>query len=193
MDISIPTWIALLLNYRLIPPSSLFYQWQGCLCITLPFPYFCASFRITFLLSFSILHLYLRRNTYDEITRGTYLCNISQTLTLAYLNKFPRHGTILKKSPIFYVRDIVAFPFRQFYLLYYAIPYEAKIISRVFKRTNFPSDINWFTFFLFSEYDFEIYEAPVTHIAIGSRSISRIVISYSEIFISNSRYSSLGL
>lgn len=40
------------------------------------------------------------------------------------------------------MRDIVAFPFRQFYLLYYAIPYEAKIISRVFKRTNFPSDIN---------------------------------------------------
>lgn len=91
------------------------------------------------------------------------------------------------------MRDIVAFPFRQFYFLYYAIPYEPKIVSRVFKRTNFPSDINWFTFFLFFEYNFEIYEATVTHIAIVSRSISRIVISYAEIFIFNSRYSRLGL
>lgn len=103
--------IVLLLNYRLIPPSSLFYQWQGCFCITLPFPYFCASFRIAFLLSFSILHLYLQRDTYDEITRGTYLCNIFQTLTPAYLNKFSRHGTILTK-----ISDLLCTRYRCFSL-----------------------------------------------------------------------------
>lgn len=99
MDISIPTLDCV--TVELSTHSSFFFI----LPVTglLPFPYFCASFRITFLLSFSILHLYLRRNTYDEITRGTYLCNIFQTLTLAYLNKFSSHGTILKKNLQFFM------------------------------------------------------------------------------------------